>query len=105
MSGTSQANAYVTGASLLVMQNLKRSTNLTGAQLVKAVKLALMNAANPILDINYPGQIISPRRQGAGQIDVAKAANLTVSAEGTDDAGSVSLQQFTGPQFSSQVQR
>ena len=78
------------------MQNLKRSTNLTGAQLVKAVKLALMNAANPILDINYPGQIISPRRQGAGQIDVAKAANLTVSAEGTDDAGSVSLQQFTG---------
>lgn len=96
VSGTSQANAYVTGASLLVMQNLKRSTNLTGAQLVKAVKLALMNAANPILDINYPGQIISPRRQGAGQIDVAKAANLTVSAEGTDDAGSVSLQQFTG---------
>ncbi|RNE05478.1 PIII-type proteinase precursor [Lacticaseibacillus paracasei] len=53
VSGTSQANAYVTGASLLVMQNLKRSTNLTGAQLVKAVKLALMNAANPILDINY----------------------------------------------------
>lgn len=96
VSGTSQANAYVTGASLLVMQNLKRSTNLTGAQLVKAVKLALMNAANPILDIYYPGQIISPRRQGAGQIDVAKAANLTVSAEGTDDAGSVSLQQFTG---------
>lgn len=96
VSGTSQANAYVTGASLLVMQNLKRSTNLTGAQLVKAVKLALMNAANPIFDLNYPGQIISPRRQGAGQIDVAKAANLTVSAEGTDDAGSVSLQQFTG---------
>ena len=47
-----------------------------------------------MMDHDYPGNFVSPRRQGAGQIDVAKASGLTVTAEGTDQTGSVSLQQF-----------
>ncbi len=93
-SGTAAASAYAAGAGLLVMQHLKQTTKLTGVELVKAVKLALMNAATPIMDHDYPGNFVSPRRQGAGQIDVAKASGLTVTAEGTDQTGSVSLQQF-----------
>ena len=93
-SGTAAGSAYAAGAGLLVMQHLKQTTKLTGAELVKAVKLALMNAAAPMMDHDYPGNFVSPRRQGAGQIDVAKASGLTVTAEGTDQTGSVSLQQF-----------
>ena len=93
-SGTAAASAYAAGAGLLVMQHLKQTTKLTGVELVKAVKLALMNAAAPMMDHDYPGNFVSPRRQGAGQIDVAKASGLTVTAEGTDQTGSVSLQQF-----------
>jgi hypothetical protein len=93
-SGTAAASAYAAGAGLLVMQHLKQTTKLTGAELVKAVKLALMNAAAPMMDHDYPGNFVSPRRQGAGRIDVAKASGLTVTAEGTDQTGSVSLQQF-----------
>ena len=44
-SGTAAASAYAAGAGLLVMQHLKQTTKLTGVELVKAVKLALMNAA------------------------------------------------------------
>ena len=91
-SGTSMAGPYNAGAALLVMQKIKATRpDLQGADLVKAVKLALMNAADPMKDINYPDTYISPRRQGAGQIDVSKAGDLTVSAEGNKDAGSVSL--------------
>ncbi|MDE3316632.1 S8 family serine peptidase [Lacticaseibacillus zeae] len=91
-SGTSMAGPFNAGAALLVMQKIKATQpDLTGADLVKAVKLALMNAAEPMKDINYPDTYISPRRQGAGQIDVAKAGDLTVTAEGSNDAGSVSL--------------
>lgn len=91
-SGTSMAGPYDAGAALLVMQKLKATRpELQGADLVKAVKLALMNAADPMIDLNYPGTYVSPRRQGAGQIDVTKAGNLDVAAEGTNNAGSVSL--------------
>ena len=91
-SGTSMAGPFNAGAALLVMQKIKATQpDLKGADLVKAVKLALMNAAEPMKDINYPDTYISPRRQGAGQIDVAKAGDLTVGAEGNKDAGSVSL--------------
>ena len=91
-SGTSMAGPYDAGAALLVMQKLKATRpELQGADLVKAVKLALMNAADPMIDLNYPDTYVSPRRQGAGQIDVTKAGNLDVAAEGTNNAGSVSL--------------
>ncbi|MBP5841464.1 S8 family serine peptidase [Lactiplantibacillus plantarum] len=91
-SGTSMAGPYDAGAALLVMQKLRATRpELQGADLVKAVKLALMNAADPMIDLKYPDTYVSPRRQGAGQIDVTKAGNLDVAAEGTNNAGSVSL--------------
>ncbi|WP_137646050.1 S8 family serine peptidase, partial [Lactiplantibacillus plajomi] len=94
-SGTSMAGPYDAGAALIVMQKLLATRpDLQGADLVAAVKLALMNAADPMADIQYPDTYISPRRQGAGQIDVSKAGDLTVSAQSAEEnggTGSVSL--------------
>ncbi|CAM3261486.1 S8 family serine peptidase [Lactiplantibacillus plajomi] len=95
LSGTSMAGPYDAGAALIVMQKLQATRpDLQGADLVAAVKLALMNAADPMADIQYADTYISPRRQGAGQIDVSKAGDLTVSAKSADEnggTGSVSL--------------
>lgn len=92
MSGTSMAGPFDAGAAALVMQRLKETTNLTGAQLVLTAKLALMNSADPIDDAAYPGVVLSPRQEGAGAIDVAGAQQMTVSGQGEKSAtGSVSL--------------
>lgn len=68
--------------------------DLTGADLVQAVQLAHLNAAELMKDIHYPDTYISPRRTGAGTIDVTQAGDSTVSAEGQQDAGSVSSGQI-----------
>ncbi|GEL15407.1 S8 family serine peptidase [Pediococcus cellicola] len=90
MSGTSMAGPYNAGAALLVMQKLKATTNLQGADLVKATKLALMNTATPMKDNAY-GALVSPRRQGAGEINVGNATANEVIAAGNNNTGSVSL--------------
>ncbi|GEN94065.1 S8 family serine peptidase [Pediococcus ethanolidurans] len=90
MSGTSMAGPYNAGAAALVMQELQSTTTLQGANLVKATKLALMNTATPMKDNAY-GALVSPRRQGAGEINVGKAVENQVVIEGNNETGSVSL--------------
>ena len=59
-----------------------------------------MNTAQPIHDINYNNVIVSPRRQGAGLVDVKAAIDAleknpsTVVAENGYPA--VELKDFTG---------
>lgn len=95
-SGTSMASPYIAGSAAIIMQKLMHDDpSLKGSDLVNAVKTALMNSAEPMADINYPGELISPRRQGAGQVDVTKAGNLTSYAQDpTTGIGSVSLKQI-----------
>lgn len=83
LSGTSMASPYVAGAAALVLQRLKQvQPDLTGSQLVMTAKNMLMNSAVPIRDANYADKYhVSPRRQGAGQINVAAAAGLQVTAK------------------------
>ncbi|WP_283679898.1 S8 family serine peptidase [Lentilactobacillus sp. Marseille-Q4993] len=79
-SGTSMATPFISGTAALIMQRLaKEQPDLQGADLVLAVKNAMMNSAVPMNDILSRKNIISPRRQGAGKINVTNAANLKAS--------------------------
>ena len=94
-TGTSFASPYIAGAAALIMQKLKKTQpDLKGANLVRTVRLQLMNTVAPMADDQYPGEIVSPRTQGAGQVNVRNAANLNAVAfdpSSTSQQGSVSL--------------
>lgn len=74
MSGTSMAGPFAAGA----------------AALVKAVKALLMNTANPQTQNGYTTPV-SPRRQGAGQINVGDATASPVYITTADGTGALSL--------------
>lgn len=95
-TGTSMASPYIAGSAALVMQKLTQTQpDLQGKALVDAVKVSLMNAAQPMNDRHYPGNLVSPRQQGAGQVNVENAVNLAGSAIDTASGQSaVSLHQI-----------
>ena len=91
MSGTSMAGPFVAGAAALVKERLaKTNPELQGAELVKAVKALLMNTANPQIQNGYTTPV-SPRRQGAGQINVGDATASPVYITTADGTGALSL--------------
>lgn len=91
MSGTSMAGPFIAGAAALVKQRLQKTNpELKGADLVAAVKALLMNTADPQIQQGF-STIVSPRRQGAGQIDVGAATKAPVYILANDGTGSVSL--------------
>lgn len=92
MSGTSMAGPFAAGAAALVTQRLKQETTLKNAALVQATKALLMNTATPMIDQKY-GALISPRRQGAGQINVGAATASPVYITTPDETSSLSLRQ------------
>lgn len=91
MSGTSMASPFTAGAAALVKERLlKTNPELKGAELVAAVKALLMNTANPQIQNGYT-TIVSPRRQGAGQINVGSATKSPVYITTADGTGALSL--------------
>lgn len=93
MSGTSMAGPFAAASAALVMQRLKKTNpELKGAQLVAATKALLMNSAKPQTQNGYTTPV-SPRRQGAGQIDVGAATSNPVYVIADDGTSSVSLHQ------------
>ena len=84
-SGTSMATPHVAGAMALMKQAYqKQGRQLAGRQLVETVKAAAMNTAQPVLDPREAASAsatkaareklpYTPRVQGAGLIQVAKA--------------------------------
>ncbi|KRL11468.1 Lactocepin [Lentilactobacillus otakiensis DSM 19908 = JCM 15040] len=92
-TGTSFSSPYIAGSAALILQKLKQTQPaLKGAALVNAVKIALMNAAQPMANDKYKGDLISPRVQGAGQVNVTNAADLKGAAfDPTTNQGSISL--------------
>ena len=90
MSGTSMAGPFAAGSAALVMQNYKKETSLKNAELVQATKALLMNTSQPLLDA-ISGVVVSPRRQGAGQINVGAAVASPVYITADDGTSSLSF--------------
>ncbi|BDR59300.1 S8 family serine peptidase [Xylocopilactobacillus apicola] len=81
MSGTSMATPFIAGATAILAESLKKEgLNLSKDQLTKFAKTSLMNTAKPMLDVSSQGNLVSPRQQGSGLIQLDKAVDNRVSA-------------------------
>ncbi|WP_082307020.1 S8 family serine peptidase [Bacillus sp. FJAT-27245] len=85
MSGTSMAAPHVSGGSALVLERVDNEFGLQGANRSKLAKKFLLNTAKPV---NFSGAPVSPRRQGAGlmQLHAALSTPVTVTDSKTGEA-------------------
>ncbi|TFJ94431.1 S8 family serine peptidase [Lentibacillus salicampi] len=93
MSGTSMASPHVAGGGALVMQRIDEAFGLEDANRVSLVKNIMMNTSKLV---ELDGSYVSPRRQGAGmmQLHAAMASPAVVTDAETNEA-SVALKQIT----------
>ncbi len=82
-SGTSMATPHVTGATALMHQYVEAEfPGYTGAAKVRLIKKLLASTAKTVYDKN--DALASPRKVGAGMIDLAAAMNTSVYLTGVD---------------------
>ena len=85
MSGTSMATPHISGAMALIAQRLNESypQTLLPAERLRMMKRLLLSTARPH---EFGGQITSPRKQGAGVLDLRGALSGQVLAYSGDHA-------------------
>ncbi|MGP4106074.1 cell wall-binding repeat-containing protein [Virgibacillus sp. L01] len=101
MSGTSMSSPHVAGGSALVQQYLQkddRFADLTIEERTRLAKVLLMNSANVIKDLN--DQPFSPRRQGAGMMQLLNAVRTPVTVvDSSTNKAKVELKDFQTKTF------
>lgn len=99
MSGTSMAAPHVAGGSALIFERVDNEFNLSGYARAQMAKNLLMNTSKPV-ELN-PGEFVSPRRQGAGIMQLANALETDVIVyDKATGEGKVALKEIEGGQFS-----
>lgn len=98
MSGTSMAAPHVAGGTALVYQRVDADFGLSGADRVQFAKNLMMNTANPVELAE--GEFVSPRRQGAGlmQLHDALSTDVMVTNKATGEA-KVALKEIANDQY------
>lgn len=101
MSGTSMAAPHVAGGSALVMEYLNKHAqfkNLSPKEQSEFAKVLLMTTAVPVVHAN--GVPVSPRRQGAGNMNLLSAVTTPVVLTNTATGlAKVELRDFTETTF------
>ncbi|MFS0674981.1 S8 family serine peptidase [Ornithinibacillus sp. 179-J 7C1 HS] len=97
-SGTSMAAPHVSGGSALVLQRVDEEFGLLNKDRVLFAKNLLMNTSSPV---ELEGADVSPRRQGAGlmQLHAALSTPVVVTDSNTGEA-KVALKEISGNQVS-----
>jgi len=91
MSGTSMAAPHVSGGSALVLERVDKDFGVDDSDRVSLAKNLLMNTSKPVL---FDGEFVSPRRQGAGLMQINSALTTpVVVTESKSNVGKVALKE------------
>ncbi|MBU3128152.1 S8 family serine peptidase [Clostridium tagluense] len=96
MGGTSMSSPHVAGGEALILQGIKanKKISLKGRELVDFTKSTSINTSLPIMDKNHNEVPYSPRRQGAGLIQLKDAIANRVIAKGKDGSLMLALKEI-----------